>query len=49
MAEAGDGRRDPDHVLIMVWDAGTAPPPAPTPAEGWVLLDSGQWDGAAPL
>ena len=50
MAEAGEGRRDPDHVLIMVWDAGTAPPPpAPTPAEGWVLLDSGRWDGAAPL
>jgi hypothetical protein len=49
MAEAGEGRRDPDHVLVMAWEPGTTPPPAPTPAEGWVLLDSGSWDGAPPL
>lgn len=49
MAEAGEGRRDPDHVLVMAWEPGTTPPPAPTPAEGWVLLDSGRWDGALPL
>ena len=48
MAEAGEGRRDPDHVLVMVWEAGTPPPAAPSPAEGWVLLDSGRWDGAPP-
>jgi hypothetical protein len=48
MAEAAEGRRDPDHVLVMVWETGTPPPPAPTPAEGWVLLDSGRWDGAPP-
>ena len=48
MAEAGEGRRDPDHVLVMVWEAGTPPPPAPSLAEGWVLLDSGRWDGAPP-
>ena len=45
MAEAAEGRRDPDHVLVMAWEPGTTPPPAPTPAEGWVLLDSGRWDG----
>ncbi len=49
MAEAGEGRRDPDHVLVMAWEPGTTPPPTPTPAEGWVLLDSGRWDGAPPL
>ena len=46
MGEAAEGRRDPDHVLIMVWDAGTTPPPAPTAAQGWVVLTSGRWDGA---
>ena len=46
MAEAGPGRRDPDHVLVMVWDAEATPPPAPTAAEGWILLDSDRWDGA---
>ncbi len=49
MAEAGEGRRDPDHVLVMVWDPGTMPPPTPTPAEGWVILDSARWEGGPPL
>ncbi len=47
MAEAGEGRRDPDHVLLMVWELGTPPPPAPTAAEGWIILDSGRWNGQA--
>lgn len=49
MAEVGEGRRDPDHVLLMVWEPGMTPPPAPTAAEGWTILDSGRWGGAPPL
>lgn len=46
MAEAGEGRREPDHVLVMVWEAGTTPPPAPEAAEGWTILAQGRWDAA---
>lgn len=44
MAEAGGAA--PDHVLLMVWEPGATPPPAPEPAEGWVILAAGRWDGA---
>ena len=47
MAEAGAGKRDPDHVLVMVWEPGATPPPAPEAAEGWTILASGRWDGRA--
>jgi hypothetical protein len=45
MAEAGDGKSTPDHVLLLVWEPGTTPPPAPGAAEGWTILASGRWDG----
>ncbi len=45
MAETGEGKRDPDHVLIMVWEPGLTPPQAPDPAEGWMVLGSGRWEG----
>lgn len=45
MAEAGEGKRDPDHVLVMVWEPGANPPPAPEAAAGWTVLASGRWDG----
>ncbi len=45
MAEAGEARRDPDHILLMVWEPGMTPPPAPVPAEGWTVLATGRWDG----
>ena len=48
MAEAGEGKRDPDHVLLMVWEPGTTPPPAPDPAEGWQVLATGRWNGTPP-
>ena len=43
MAEAGG--QVPDHILVMVWQPGTTPPPAPDPAEGWVVAASGHWNG----
>ena len=43
MAEAGG--QPPDHILLMVWQPGTTPPPAPDPAEGWVVAASGHWNG----
>ena len=43
MAEAGD--HSPDHILLMVSEPGAVPPAAPEPAEGWVILASGRWDG----
>ena len=43
MAEAGG--QPPDHILLMVWQPGTTPPPAPDPAEGWVIAASGHWNG----
>ena len=45
MAEVGDTA--PDHILLMVWEQGTTPPPAPEAAEGWAILSSGRWDGTA--
>ncbi|MBI1170381.1 hypothetical protein GC209_03175 [bacterium] len=48
MAEAGEARREPDHVLILVWEPGATPPPAPEAAEGWTILASGRWDGRSP-
>ena len=45
MAEAGG--HAPDHILLKVWEPGTTPPPAPHPAEGWVIASSGRWDGLA--
>jgi hypothetical protein len=44
MAEAGT--TSPDHILLMVWEPGATPPPAPEAAEGWAILASGRWDGA---
>ena len=44
MAEAG--AHAPDHILLMVWEQGSTPPPSPEPAEGWVVLASGRWEGA---
>ncbi len=46
MAEEGDSV--PDHILLMVWEKGTSPAPAPEAAEGWAILSSGRWDGADP-
>ena len=43
MAEAGG--QVPDHILVMVWQPGTTPPPAPDAAEGWVVAASGHWNG----
>lgn len=43
MAETGDPA--PDHILLMVWEQGATPPASPEPAEGWVILASGRWDG----
>lgn len=43
MAEAGTTA--PDHILLMVWEQGATPPPAPEAAEGWTILSSGRWDG----
>ncbi|OZA00771.1 MAG: hypothetical protein B7Y02_18220, partial [Rhodobacterales bacterium 17-64-5] len=34
MAEAGEAARGPDHILVMVWEHGASPPPAPVPAPG---------------
>ena len=45
-AIAGVGDTAPDHILLMVWEQGAAPPPAPEAAEGWAILSSGRWDGA---
>ncbi|MGV8988246.1 MAG: hypothetical protein ACOH2H_18400 [Cypionkella sp.] len=45
MAEATAGKPEPDHVLVMVWEPGTTPPPAPEAAEGWTVIASGRWDG----
>lgn len=44
MAESGE--TVPDHILVMVWEQGASPPPAPEPAEGWTILAQGRWDGA---
>jgi hypothetical protein len=45
MADADLARPEPDHILLMVWEPGTTPPPAPIPAPGWTLLSTGRWDG----
>lgn len=45
MAETGESQ--PDHILVMVWEQGASPPPAPEPAEGWSILASGRWDGGS--
>ncbi len=44
MAETGD--TSPDHILLMVWEQGATPPPAPVAADGWAILSSGRWDAA---
>ena len=44
MAELGDTA--PDHILLMVWEPGATPPPAPMAAEGWSILSSDRWEGA---
>jgi hypothetical protein len=46
-AMAETGGTAPDHILLMVWEQGSTPPPAPQAAEGWAILSSGRWDGPA--
>jgi len=43
MAEAS-APKEPDHILLMFWQGDA--PPAPEPAEGWVIMAQGEW--AAP-
>lgn len=46
MAETGAARREPDHVLILVWEPGATPPPAPVVAQGWQIVAEARWDAA---
>jgi hypothetical protein len=43
MAEA-EAPKEPDHVLLMFWQAGTAPPPPPGPPPGWRVMAEGRLD-----
>lgn len=44
LAEVGTPK-EPDHILLFFWQGDA--PPAPPAAEGWTIIATGTWTGAA--
>ena len=36
--------KEPDNILLMFWQTGSAPP-LPDPQDGWVVMAQGAWKG----